>query len=1259
MTIKKDSLLVDEDEKKSLGSSSSTAAAKSKPSPIHRMLTDEKRQTSLSTIVDKEACGEYILIDIIGKGGFGVVYKALHATKGYFSAIKKIRITKRKKGDQQQAESQSSLMVEINLLKVLSHHNIVRYYDHIPTVSHSYIVMEFIENGSLEKMIKRHGLLPESLVNVYMAQVLGGLEYLHRQGVIHRDIKAANLLISTDGSIKLADFGVATKVSDLSADNPDDSFAGTPYWMAPEVIQMQGVSTACDVWSLGCTIIELLTGTPPYFGLAPAAALYKIVQEDHPPIPQGISAALKDFLLQCFKKDENMRSSAKQLLNHPWIKAVVKNPDNQVKNPTMEILTYNAQLQEGMAVSPPDIINRPRSKQGPIPIPSTNQNGSGSGKGGSWISTTHTPNSSSFSPQQQSSNITTIEKQTTFGMVFEKKPQPNLQIATPRQSSSKLLPEAKKDQEKQQMTNQSTNQNQSTPSQQQQQKQEANKINLQKYADKSDDEEDDMFVMDKKPLKQKLQKYVENDDDSDSDFFKSTASLPIPVKKPATIPSPTLQSFKDDDQFGFSDEDEVPKKLSISSSSTRKPSPLLSSASQLRLKLQVRESSEEWDSEIEDTFDSVSAAWNVEQDTLRTINNLQDKQKEQVTRTIVDLLAQLLVLSNQLQKKTSVDLNTSMEAISSLSLGGESNLIDKLIELFQRFPEERRLLISNGEGGIYLRLPLITMLEILEIPDCPPSLVLSILCLINESMCGSTTDHAVNSALLETVCILNGIPIITTFAHRNHAEAIREQVSKFVHRLCVSSSYSLNMFIAGSRGCKVLVDLVDSDYFNSSNLIHNALDSISQIFKVPTALPKTSLCHLFSRTQLLPRISILLHQIFIANDQDTPQQLDQKTKVKGINQIVAAVVPTTTGELPPPPITNNHLANSKNSSPSNSRGSSIQILPKDTFDRVLSYSVKAADIMLFFSTGDSLIKEEMSSSQVLRPITQVLEEIHTWGSIASDVRAFLLRMLKVIKNLSMDQSNRSKLDEVGIIPTLINYLGYHQSGIEKISEIYNQVLHSLYYLLLLDKSRQDKALKCGILAPLLFIINERGPLKELALPILFDFVRLTSPASRAHLWQCDTLTKLITLLEDHNWFADAIESIAAWAQLEPKLVYDRLIQDADCCQQLIGILHTSHIKHPSFPKSLIPLFQLMNGSQALIGKMVSVGLINHLVECLEIDQSPVSKITLLKIVGAVKSAQNVFEKSQSDSLYATLQTISKQDESQINEQQQGQTHRTN
>lgn len=153
-------------------------------------------------------------------------------------------------------------------------------------------LVRYCENGSLHSICKNFGKFPENLVALYMSQVLNGLLYLHDQGVIHRDIKGANILTTKEGLVKLADFGVATR---KDTGLHESSVVGTPYWMAPEVIELSGATTASDIWSLGCTVIELLDGKPPYHKLQPMPALFRIVNDDHPPLPEGASPVSEDL----------------------------------------------------------------------------------------------------------------------------------------------------------------------------------------------------------------------------------------------------------------------------------------------------------------------------------------------------------------------------------------------------------------------------------------------------------------------------------------------------------------------------------------------------------------------------------------------------------------------------------------------------------------------------------------------------------------------------------------------------------------------------------------------------------------------------------------------------------------------------------------------------------------------------------------------------------------------------------------------------
>ncbi|KAI9293815.1 kinase-like protein [Neoconidiobolus thromboides FSU 785] len=259
-----------------------------------------------------KAITQYQLGDCLGKGQFGSVYKALNMQTGQITAVKRIDLDGRSKVEAE------SLMGEVDLLKSLSHVRIVNYLGYVQSESCLDIILEFVENGSLQQLLRSYGTFSPTLVCSYTSQILEGLIYLHAKDVVHCDLKAANILTTKDGKVKLTDFGVSLNLNIKSSDN-GEIVAGTPNWMAPEVISLQGASTASDIWSLGCTIIELLTGKPPYSELNAMAALYRIVEDHHPPLPDDLSENLHNFLILCFQKEPVTRPTAEELFFHDWI----------------------------------------------------------------------------------------------------------------------------------------------------------------------------------------------------------------------------------------------------------------------------------------------------------------------------------------------------------------------------------------------------------------------------------------------------------------------------------------------------------------------------------------------------------------------------------------------------------------------------------------------------------------------------------------------------------------------------------------------------------------------------------------------------------------------------------------------------------------------------------------------------------------------------------------------------------------------------
>lgn len=199
----------------------------------------------------------------------------------------------------------------------MNHPNVVEFKDCIVSDKKTVnIVLEFLECGSLGAIVKNSGPLDEYLVTQLVKQILAGLKYIHSKNIIHRDIKGGNLLIIKSGTVKLADFGLAVLADNIKT----HSLAGSPYWMAPEVIKEEDIITsACDIWSLGATIIELITTKPPYWGYDVVSATFSILNDDMPVIPDNITSNLKDFLMKCFVKDPKKRATINDLLKHTWI----------------------------------------------------------------------------------------------------------------------------------------------------------------------------------------------------------------------------------------------------------------------------------------------------------------------------------------------------------------------------------------------------------------------------------------------------------------------------------------------------------------------------------------------------------------------------------------------------------------------------------------------------------------------------------------------------------------------------------------------------------------------------------------------------------------------------------------------------------------------------------------------------------------------------------------------------------------------------
>uniref|UniRef100_A0A0K8RSW9 Mitogen-activated protein kinase kinase kinase 2 n=1 Tax=Crotalus horridus TaxID=35024 RepID=A0A0K8RSW9_CROHD len=260
----------------------------------------------------------WVLGKPLGQGAFGRVYLCYDADTGRELAVKQVEFDS---DSPETSKEVNALECEIQLLKNLLHERIVQYYgclrDH-PEGTLS-IFMEYMPGGSIKDQLKAYGALTENVTRKYTRQILEGVHYLHSNMIVHRDIKGANILRDSAGNVKLGDFGASKRLQTICLSGTGmKSATGTPYWMSPEVISGEGYGRKADIWSVGCTVVEMLTEKPPWAEFEAMAAIFKIAtQPTNPQLPPHVSDHGRDFLKRIFI-EAKLRPSADELLRHTF-----------------------------------------------------------------------------------------------------------------------------------------------------------------------------------------------------------------------------------------------------------------------------------------------------------------------------------------------------------------------------------------------------------------------------------------------------------------------------------------------------------------------------------------------------------------------------------------------------------------------------------------------------------------------------------------------------------------------------------------------------------------------------------------------------------------------------------------------------------------------------------------------------------------------------------------------------------------------------
>ncbi|XP_063698869.1 serine/threonine-protein kinase 4 [Culicoides brevitarsis] len=246
----------------------------------------------------------------LGEGSYGSVYKAVHKESGAVLAIKQVPVD----------TDLQEIIKEISIMQQCDSPYVVKYYGSYFKNTDLWIVMEYCGAGSVSDIMRlRKKTLTEDEIATILSDTLKGLDYLHIRRKIHRDIKAGNILLNSEGHAKLADFGVAGQLTDTMSRR--NTVIGTPFWMAPEVIEEIGYDCVADIWSLGITALEMAEGKPPYGDIHPMRAIFMIPTKPPPSFrePDRWSPEFIDFVSLCLVKNPEERATANSLLQHPFI----------------------------------------------------------------------------------------------------------------------------------------------------------------------------------------------------------------------------------------------------------------------------------------------------------------------------------------------------------------------------------------------------------------------------------------------------------------------------------------------------------------------------------------------------------------------------------------------------------------------------------------------------------------------------------------------------------------------------------------------------------------------------------------------------------------------------------------------------------------------------------------------------------------------------------------------------------------------------
>ncbi|OCF62357.1 STE/STE11/CDC15 protein kinase [Kwoniella mangroviensis CBS 10435] len=1154
------------------------------------------------------ALSNYQLGDILGRGASGSVYRALNFLTGETVAIKSISLLSLP------PSSLPDIMSEIDLLKNLNHPNIVKYKGFARDKENLFIVLEYCENGSLQSILKKFGKFPESLIAVYISQVLEGLIYLHEQGVIHRDIKGANILTNKDGSVKLADFGVSSKNQPKPTSSPsssssqeyskkednDNEVVGSPYWMAPEVIEQNGSSTASDIWSVGCVIVELLEGKPPYGDLAPMQALWRIVQDESMRIPDGASPIVKDFLYHCFQKDPNLRVSAKKLLRHPWMMSVKKSAEPPVP-PVLPKSTPSSRPQSLRAKKPMTVYDEAVQRvqewnealngaRLPLPQPrkqsvsNVRQRGESNGplgpglfalpsrSSGDAISSQLHPGTGLPIPISQPgligknlhvSDVLNRAKESegdaeswdddfAADITLSKKlghrrdesaANEDLNQKTLRPTKSPAVAINPLPPLSSQTTKTATNGRSASAGQ------------IEDYSDIGLDEDESGLETKLKNLKLKSngRRGLMHPDDIHkvplSPVLPTQRSLSTPAKPSLPVPvtpSPRAQARSPPS----SRQNSLRGKNTPGTGTAGDNSPSLVELNK------YMERDEDYDDIFEGVQPSQASGSKLQAQSLQLTRRSNvswasdeaDEEQDPFAEIEDDFVTEDLEAILLRDKRATLHANVN-KLVEGLTPNTPHGLLkdgcDELLSLLENTSPEMGL-----EAHFVAQHGMLAILEVLE-SRLTRDIAVRLLRLVNLIVMSDLE-------MLESFCLIGGIPVIIPYTSKKHSLETRLEASIFIQQL-TSSALTLQMFIS-CRGLRILVELLDEDYALNKTLVLSSLEGISSVFDLQSPTPKPDFVRMFVREGILDPLSTALLSI-LRDDL-------LKEKAKGIEQEKIE------GQM-----------------------------EQEELETAINRTVSTLLLFCQVAQGDRRVQDGFANRGVM---TRILKACDLLSGKS------LVLAIKAIKHLATSTQLIEVVQNSNGIEILVGILARNMKG-SHASETVSNLFQTIYSMTKLSKSRQEEAASSGIIPLLKKVVQSKSQMSDFALPILCDLAN-AGKVSRRLLWRYDGLNLYLDLLSHPYWQVSALDAILTWMQDETARVEDVLLEKSASDSLVKCFVQASGV---SFEGILDPLIKIIRLSTSLTSSISHPQFYTRLSETLEKSTHAAIKLNLLRLTRVV------------------------------------------